>query len=221
LEGFFVSDLLLMLPVLLVFSLLYGAYLALFKAGRRLRGLKIAFGSVALFPIVLIVFGVFSENVEAQEAGYLGKADLERAEAAGYLEKGAEAWAVERARLDQAVRDAEAIEREREEALRLAVLKEEEAAKAAAEIERRDAGFHCLSEWDGSHDAFKKAVKKAMREPDSFEHIETLITPVNAEGYHTVQMEYRARNGFGGMNVSAALAKVRNSDCGATILSYQ
>lgn len=94
----------------------------------------------------------------------------------------------------------------------------EAAAKAAEKAEDRRKGFHCLSGWDGSHSGVKSYVEKRLRDPDSFEHIETRITPVK-DGIHTLVMQYRARNGFGGMTVGNAVATVRNSDCQATILS--
>ena len=93
-------------------------------------------------------------------------------------------------------------------------------AEAAAAEEKRK-GFHCLSAWDGEHWDFTRDVKNLMRDPDSFEEIETRITPVNDEGFHNILMTYRARNGFGGMNVGEALGLVRNSDCRATILSVE
>lgn len=92
-------------------------------------------------------------------------------------------------------------------------------AEAAKKAEERRAGFHCLSAWDGSHRAVVAYVKERLREPSSFEHISTRITPVNDKGEHTLVMEYRARNGFGGMNVGSILATIRNSDCSATVVS--
>lgn len=90
-------------------------------------------------------------------------------------------------------------------------------AQEMKEREKRRKGFHCLSGWDGSHRGVKDYTKKNMREPDSFEHIETRITPVDDNGRHTLSMTYRARNGFGGMNVAVAVATIRNADCSATI----
>ena len=55
----------------------------------------------------------------------------------------------------------------------------ETAANAAAEAEKQRSGFHCLSTWDGSHRSVKKYTQEQMREPDSFEHIETrMVTSV-------------------------------------------
>lgn len=82
-------------------------------------------------------------------------------------------------------------------------------------------GFHCLSNWDGSHSAFRDAVQDRMRDPDSFEHMETRVTPVSAEGTHTIFMKYRARNGFGGMNVGTAVGTYKNSDCSFTLIAVE
>ena len=94
-------------------------------------------------------------------------------------------------------------------------------ARLAKEAEDKRRGFHCLSAWDGSHRDFKNAVKDKMRDPDSFEHIETRVTPVDGSGNHIMFMEYRARNGFGGMNVGTAAGSFRNSDCGFTVLAIE
>ena len=56
-----------------------------------------------------------------------------------------------------------------------------------------------------------------MREPDSFEHIETRITPINEKGKHTLTMRYRARNGFGGMTDGVAIATINNAGCSAMV----
>ncbi len=95
----------------------------------------------------------------------------------------------------------------------------DQAAIEAAE--KRKAGFHCLSAWDGSHRELVRALKLTLRDPDSFEHIETKITPVNDKGEHGLMMNYRARNGFGGMNVGSLLASVKNSDCSFEIIANE
>jgi len=95
----------------------------------------------------------------------------------------------------------------------------EQKAKEAAED--RQKGFHCLSAWDGSHRAVVKYVEERLRDPDSFEHIETRITPVNERGEHSLIMQYRAKNGFGGMSLGKALATIGNSDCSATIVAFE
>ena len=107
---------------------------------------------------------------------------------------------------------------EREAAEREAQTERERVAAAQA-AETRRKGFHCLSSWNGSHRGVKNYIVDRLRDPDSFEHVETRITPVNANGEHTLIMQYRARNGFGGMNVEYVTARVDNETCRATIVA--
>jgi hypothetical protein len=90
-----------------------------------------------------------------------------------------------------------------------------DAAKAEADQRK---GFHCLSGWDGSNRSLVDQIKQQLRDPDSFQHDETRITP-EKDGKHTVFMRYRAKNGFGGMNVETAVAEVDHNTCDATIIS--
>ena len=64
----------------------------------------------------------------------------------------------------------------------------------------------------------EKYVKANLRDPDSYDHIETRITPVNERGEHALVMKYRAKNGFGGMNVESLVATIKNEGCKATIM---
>lgn len=89
-------------------------------------------------------------------------------------------------------------------------------AQIEAEAANRAKGFHCLSSGDGSHTGIVREVKAGLRDPDSFEHVDTLITPVQPEtGLHGVTMTFRARNGFGGMNVGTAIGEVDPVTCNA------
>lgn len=94
-------------------------------------------------------------------------------------------------------------------------------AKAAAEkdADEHRKGFHCLSAWDGSNDSFVETVKAGLRDPDSFEHIETTIAPATAKGHRPIEMKYRARNGFGGMNVEEVAGVVDPETCKAVIIT--
>ena len=85
-------------------------------------------------------------------------------------------------------------------------------SEGAAEWQRK--GFHCLSLWDGSHSEVVRLVKEDLRDPDSFQHIETRVSVVSDQGLHSFTMEYRARNGFGGMNVGASTGVYVNADVG-------
>ena len=74
-------------------------------------------------------------------------------------------------------------------------------------------GKHCISSWSGEHRELAHYVKSDLREPDSYEHVQTVIMPVDEDGEHTLVMRYRARNGFGGMGAGNVIAQVQNSDC--------
>lgn len=100
---------------------------------------------------------------------------------------------------------------------RIAEDRAEREAKEVAENKRK--GFHCLSGWDGSHRAVVKATKKQLRDPKSFEHAETMVWPVSVDGKHQFVMQYRAKNGFGGMTMGVVKGEYSNATCQATIRS--
>src|SRR3546814_4737920 len=52
-------------------------------------------------------------------------------------------------------------------------------------------------------------VKQSLREPDSFEHIRSSATAVDENGVQRILIEFRARNGFGGMNIVKAVANLQ------------
>ena len=79
---------------------------------------------------------------------------------------------------------------------------------------KSQSGEHCLSGWDGANRDLVRQVKTTMREPDSFEHIDTRIYG-NDKGEHGVWMTFRARNGFGGMNVEKIYARIDHDSCNA------
>lgn len=93
-------------------------------------------------------------------------------------------------------------------------------SSSTSSAEDRRKGFHCLSAWDGSHPEFKRKVKDMLRDPGSFEHIATYVSPVK-EGRHGIRMEYRAKNGFGGMNIGQALGSYSNSTCAPVVLTAE
>lgn len=95
-------------------------------------------------------------------------------------------------------------------------------AQDAAETEaRRKKGFNCLSPLDGHQIALILAVKQQLRDPASFEPIETKVGPMDATGKHAITMSYRARNGFGGMNVATAVAIMTNEGCAIELLGIE
>lgn len=96
---------------------------------------------------------------------------------------------------------------------------EEKQQREAKAAEDRRTGMHCLSPWDGSNTSFVDQVKAKLRDPDSFEHVETRISPADKDGDHTILMQYRAKNGFGGTNNPTATGFVKQSDCSARVVS--
>jgi hypothetical protein len=100
-----------------------------------------------------------------------------------------------------------------------AALREKELADVAAEKARyQKSGERCLSGWDGSHSGLVDLFKKSLRDPGSFAHDQTIMSPRDAMGKHNLIMKYRAENGFGGMNVGYVKATVDNASCSFKIL---
>ncbi len=87
----------------------------------------------------------------------------------------------------------------------------------ANQIAKEQAGFHCLSGWDGRHVRLVEKFKTTLRDPSSFEHDKTIIAPVDENGKHELMMRYRAKNGFGGMALGHVKAEVDNRTCGFRI----
>lgn len=175
---------------------IYGSFLMAFGKGRRMRGAAL----LALGFVAAMVLSSVSIDKDAQQAGWKSAAEQTEATEAGFSDP--EKWREEREAFLAAQQAAEA--EAAAEAERLAA--EQEAA-------RQEAGFHCLSDFNGRHFGFARLVKANLREPDSFEHIETRITPVNEDGEHQIIMIYRGRNGFGGMNVETISAVISNETC--------
>ena len=71
----------------------------------------------------------------------------------------------------------------------------------------------------GFNDAFVKAVKEQLRDPNSFELAETRIDPVGSDGNHRIAMHFRSRNGFGGMNDMYAVGTVDNATCSHAVVT--
>ena len=87
----------------------------------------------------------------------------------------------------------------------------------ARKAEDRRKGFHCLSGWDGSHRSFVNLVKRRMNDPDSFGHVRTRVTPVQSDtGRHSIIMEFRGRNAFGGIVKNTATGSYAR-DCSPSL----
>jgi hypothetical protein len=59
-----------------------------------------------------------------------------------------------------------------------------------------------FSKWDGSHFQLVATVKKKLRDPDSFQHIETVYNA--SASTIDVGMTFKSKNAFGGYVMSAA-----------------
>lgn len=64
----------------------------------------------------------------------------------------------------------------------------------------------CLSSWDGSFRSIIEWVKWNLKDPTSFEHVETTYSN-ETDGTHLIIMKYRAKNGFWALDVSALKLK--------------
>ena len=90
---------------------------------------------------------------------------------------------------------------------------------AAKTAEDKRKGFHCLSVLNGAHSRLERHLEKSLKDPDSYDHIETRITPVNATGSHTLFMKYRAKNGFGALDFGSITALINNETCNFEIIA--
>lgn len=82
--------------------------------------------------------------------------------------------------------------------------KEKERLKVVAERKRKiESQF---SPWDGSHRNLERVIKKAMNDPDSYEHAETVYW--DKGDYLVVRTTYRGKNAFGGVVKNFVKAKV-------------
>lgn len=63
-----------------------------------------------------------------------------------------------------------------------------------------------FSGWDGSHVNLERVVKRAMNDPDSYEHVETEYW--DRRDYLIVKTTFRGKNAFGGVVTNTVMAKV-------------
>ena len=87
----------------------------------------------------------------------------------------------------------------------------EDARKLRASIDQRKAQIESqLSKWDGSHPAAVEAVKGRMKNPRSFEHVETRYLDPGS-GTFSVYMTYRGTNSFNAVVTNTAVVLVSMS----------
>lgn len=86
-----------------------------------------------------------------------------------------------------------------------AKIEEEKQARIAAEARKKRIEQQ-FSAWDGSHNNLERLIKKAMNDPDSYEHDETVYWDM---GDHlVVKTTYRGKNAFGGVVRNFVKAKI-------------
>lgn len=83
---------------------------------------------------------------------------------------------------------------------------EEEKRKSQTETQNNKFKESCLSSWDGACPNLERYVKKYLKDPNSYEHIETVFW--NKGDYALVSMQYRAKNSFGGYTIGYVKARV-------------
>ena len=93
----------------------------------------------------------------------------------------------------------------------------DQAGQPAVEDEDRRKGFHCLSEWDGNHNGLEALIREQLNDPGSMKTIKTRIAAANLIGRHPIQLEFTAKNAFGGRVRNTAHGWVSQSTCVATL----
>jgi hypothetical protein len=92
-------------------------------------------------------------------------------------------------------------------------------AQDQADKERREkAKFDCLNAWNGKPIGIEAALNDSLRDPASFEVIETRVSTPAPDGSQQFVTKFRARNGFGGMSISTAVGTIRSRDCKITAI---
>jgi hypothetical protein len=92
-----------------------------------------------------------------------------------------------------------------------------EDAQRSCQAEKNKPAVVVNSGWDGSVQQVKQYLNVALKDPSSFEAITWGNVLRTCDGY-TVFVKYRARNGFGGMTVSA---QVFNMDRDGSVVSVE
>lgn len=176
------------------------------KRGCLFIGLK---WTLILFAIAIVASSIYTATLSEEERAALTDESNKRSEKQAIetakRQKEQQA-AVELRAQETSKREAEEkAEKERQNA-------EEIAKKQAEEAENKRKGFHCLSSWDGSQTKVVELIKSALNDPDSFDHDETMVSPIK-NGMHRFTMRYRAKNAFGGVVVGNASGTYNTDDC--------
>ncbi|MDR3425815.1 hypothetical protein [Silvimonas sp.] len=71
----------------------------------------------------------------------------------------------------------------------------------------------CFNKVDGAPAGVVDAVQRGLRDPDSFDLINVMRSAPDAHGVLEFHVKFRAKNGFGGMNLGDAHGHMQVSDC--------
>lgn len=92
-----------------------------------------------------------------------------------------------------------------------AAAQEEVVQKASDDAAYQDSvrtGAVCEDGPNGLNTGFQLNVMRQLKDPDSFSHIGTVITPATEGGGYDALMRFRSKNSFGGYVVGAAVGKL-------------
>lgn len=92
-------------------------------------------------------------------------------------------------------------------------------ATEAEEVKVEIPGERCKG-YHGEARNFSGLVKERLRNPDSFEHVQTSYGPVK-KGMMLATMQYRGTNGFGAIDTRIATGQVMVTDCAARVLTME
>lgn len=91
-------------------------------------------------------------------------------------------------------------------------------ARRQAEADR-EAGFHCLSAYDGNFDNLERLIRAQLHDPSSMETVSTRIAPAMDNGKHPVELVFRATNQYGAVVTVTALGSAHADSCIAELFS--
>lgn len=114
-------------------------------------------------------------------------------------------------------RDEARAQQRRQEAAQRAAQQRREAAQRASRTDQEIAE-DCLSPWDGNHDDFERQIRERLNDPGSMTTHATYFGRVSGE--FTLRMDYGARNAFGGMVRTEAIAIMDTATCEVTVIDY-
>ena len=86
-------------------------------------------------------------------------------------------------------------------------------------VTTQDALKKQFSAWDGSHYKTVRYVKKIMKNPKSFEHVQTKYNDFSGQGYRVIHMTYRGTNSFNAIVTNTISVKVNLQGDVLSILS--